>query len=220
MPQTASYAISMGDLVESTGHADPNALHRLFNEVVARANRRFAESIVSPLTITLGDEFQGLSASLRRGFELNHFVRMSLLQEGVSTRLVLGIGAIDTAVNPDNAWNMMGEGLSLAREKLNAKMGSNCYRFSFPGQQQLERLLDGIGRSITRTETEWTKTQLEYVAKRLSQAQKSVSVIAAELGISKNSMYKVLRSANADFYVDQLQTITEVLEAEDRRREA
>lgn len=220
MAAQTTYAISMGDLVHSSGHDDPNALHRLFNEVVAEANRRYAESIVSPLTITLGDEFQGLSASLVRGFELNHFVRLRLLGRGVSTRLVLGAGAIDTAVNPDNAWNMMGEGLSRAREKLNAKLRFNCYRFSFPCEAQLERLLDGIGRSLTNIESGWTSTQRDYVIKRLSQPQHSVSVIAAELGISKNSMYKVLRAADADFYEAQLESISESLAHEDERRGA
>ncbi len=218
LPAKATYAISMGDLVHSSGHADPNQLHLLFNQVVAQANQRFVESIASPLTITLGDEFQGLSTSLRRGFELNHFVRMSLLLEGVSTRLVLGIGAIDTAVNPKNAWNMMGEGLSKAREKLNAKKSFNCYRFSFPEYAQLERLLDSVGRSLTKVESEWTKTQMEYVARRLSQPEKSISQIAHDLGISKNSLYKVLRSASAEFYAGQLEAIAEVLQTEDNMR--
>lgn len=218
MPERATYAISMGDLVHSTGHADPARLHELFNRAVADANRRFADSIASPLTITLGDEFQGLSKTLRRGFELNHFVRMYLLLEGISIRLVLGKGAIDTAVNPENAWNMMGEGLSKAREKLNAKMSFNCYRFSFPREKQLERLLDSVGRSLTRVETDWTETQRDYVARKLSEPEKSTSAIAKELGISTNSVYKVLRSANWDFYDEQLKTIIEVLETEDRER--
>lgn len=220
MPEQATYAISMGDLVHSTGHADPEKLHRLFNRAVAEANERFAASIASPLTITLGDEFQGLSASLRQGFALNHFVRMSLLKEGVSIRLVLGVGAIDTAVNPENAWNMMGEGLREAREKLNAKMSFNCYRFSFPKEEQLERLLGSVGMSLTKVESDWTETQLDYVARKLSQPDRSTSLLADDLGISKNSMYKVLRAANWDFYDGQLTTIIEVLEAEDVKRGA
>lgn len=220
MPGKATYAISMGDLVRSTRHADPKQLHLLFNQVVAQANQRFAESIASPLTITLGDEFQGLSTSLNRGFELNHFVRMSLLLNGVSTRLVLGIGAIDTPVNPENAWNMMGAGLSKARDKLNAKKSINCYRFSFPDDAQLELLLDSVGESMTRVETDWTETQMKYVARKLSQPEKSIILIANDLGISRNSMYKVLRSADADFYAGQLKTIGEVLQTEDEMRVA
>ena len=208
----------MGDLVHSTAHADPRKLHLLFNQIVTQANQRFADSIASPLTITLGDEFQGLSTSLVRGFELNHFVRMSLLLKGVSTRLVLGIGAIDTAVNPKNAWNMMGEGLSKARDKLNDKKSLNCYRFSFPQHAQLELLLDCVGESMTNEETDWTNTQMEYVTRKLSKPKKSVSLIAQDLGITPNSMYKVLRSANSNFYEKQLKTMSEVLRMEDNER--
>lgn len=207
----------MGDLVHSTAHEDPNRLHQLFNRSVAEANRRFAGSIASPLTITLGDEFQGLSASLRRGFELNHFVRISLLQEGVSTRLVLGLGAIETAVNPQNAWNMMGAGLSRARDKLNDKASFNCYRFSLPGEDRLERLLDSVGASMTKVESDWTATQLEYVSRKLSEPGRSTGLIADDLGISRNTIYKVLRSADWDFYHGQFTTIIEVLEEEDQK---
>lgn len=216
MPEKTKYAISMGDLVRSTTHADPNKLHLLFNQVVSEANERFSDYIASPLTITLGDEFQGLGISLEQGFRLNHFVRMSLLLEGVSTRLVLGISAINTEINPRKAWNMMGEGLSRAREKLNEKRSVNCYRFSFPKQAQLEKLLDSVGMSITKVESDWTGTQLEYIARKLAHPNMPVSLIARDLGISKNSMYKVLRSGNLNFYEEQLQTISEVLQAEDK----
>lgn len=220
MLRKTNYAISMGDLVHSTAHADLNKLHLLFNQVVSEANERFSDYIASPLTITLGDEFQGLSTSLDQGFKLNHFVRISLLLKGVSTRLVLGVGAIDTEVNPKAAWNMMGEGLSRAREKIDVKKNLNCYRFSFPEQGQLEKLLDSVGKSITKVETDWTRTQMEYIARKLSNPNVPVRLIARDLGISKNSMYKVLRSGNSDFYEEQLKTISEVLQTEDDKLES
>ena len=56
------------DLVASTAHPDQRQLHRDFNRAIEAANARYADRLVSPLTITLGDEFQGLATSLRAGF--------------------------------------------------------------------------------------------------------------------------------------------------------
>ena len=58
-----TYGVLMGDLVRSERAPAPEALHDAFNRAVAQENRRHADVIVSPLTITLGDEFQGLVAT-------------------------------------------------------------------------------------------------------------------------------------------------------------
>jgi hypothetical protein len=39
-------------------------VHRVFNKAIDFANERYADGIESPLTITLGDEFQGLLRTL------------------------------------------------------------------------------------------------------------------------------------------------------------
>ncbi|MFD2783785.1 SatD family protein [Novosphingobium pokkalii] len=49
----------MGDIVNSSDAPSANGLHRTFNMAVEEANRRHAKDILSRLTITLGDEFQG-----------------------------------------------------------------------------------------------------------------------------------------------------------------
>lgn len=220
MAHPTFHAVLMGDLVGSTAAASRQALHDTFNAAVDAANRSYASDIVSPLTITLGDEFQGLLASLEAAFAVNRTLRMKLLLERVEARFVVGTARIDTEINREKAWNMMGQGLAEAREKLGDKKDSNCYRFSFPENRTLELLLDGVGRSLTQIETGWTETQLTYVAQVMSDSQESKSDIAKSLGVSDNSLYKVLRSAELRFYSKQIETIEAVLVLEDRRRAA
>lgn len=210
------YAVVMGDLVRSSEAHDRRELHRRFNRRVDDANERFADTVASPLTITLGDEFQGIAHGLESAFSIGHFVRVSLLQDGLAARIAVGEVTLETDLNPEKAWNMMGPGLAEARDRLADKKDENCYRFSMLHERMLERLLDGVGRSLTKIEEAWTETQLEYVAAILSEPQRSRSETAEALGVSENSLYKVLRAADYRFYTEQIETIHGALSTLDR----
>ncbi|HEX7081639.1 MAG TPA: SatD family protein [Gammaproteobacteria bacterium] len=220
MSQGKPHAVLMGDLVGSSKAASKTDLHELFNRVVEDANQRCAPEIASPLTITLGDEFQGLAYTLGGAFDVVRGLRLRLLLERVEARFVVGAITLETELNRERAWNMMGEGLAEARAKLGDKDDTNRYRFSFPADPMLELLLDGIGRSLTRVEAGWTDTQRRYVARVLLDPETPKGEIASALGVSENSLYKVLRSAELRFYSRQIETIEEALSREDRRREA
>lgn len=207
----------MGDIVGSSKVPDRRKLHVRFNRRVNEANARFADALASPLTITLGDEFQGLANALDSAFAVAHFVRLSLLGDRVSTRVVVGTVTLETDLNPEKAWNMMGPGLAEARERLADKKEENCYRFSMPQDETIGLLLDGVGRSLTKVEEEWTETQLEYVTAILADPEQPRSRTADKLGISDNSLYKVLRSAAYRFYSQQLETIRSALRLHDQR---
>jgi len=210
------YGVVMGDLVKSSEATDRRKLHARFNRGIDEANARFAEELASPLTITLGDEFQGLTKALEAAFAIGCVVRVSLLRDEISTRIVVGTATLETDLNPEKAWNMMGPGLAEAREKLSDKNDENCYRFSMPQDEALELLLDAVGRSLTKVEAEWTETQLEYVMAILSDPEQPRSRTAKALGISENSLYKVLRSADYRFYSEQLETIRGALRLHER----
>lgn len=202
-----SYAIVMGDLVRSQDASAPRELHRQFNEAVEEANRAFAASIASPLTITLGDEFQGLCNTLTGGLEIVRHLRLRLLSTQVECRFVLGHTELDSPLNRNKAWNMMGSGFSGARDTLNNKDDPNAYRFSFPEAPVHESLMNAIGASLTLIENGWTETQLEYV-QYFEKAELSTKAIAKKAGVSTSSVYKVLRAANSDLYKRQHEALS------------
>lgn len=206
-------AVVMGDLVASEASASVRAMHQAFNRGVAAANRKFAPA--SPLTITLGDEFQGLASTLASAWEIAAALRLRLLQEGLRCRFVVGLVRIDTPLNPERSWNMMGPGLAQARDRLNQKQTQNAYRFSLPDEDLLPSLLDAVGDSLTQVEAGWTATQLQYYA--ASRGERTNAKVAAALGISERALYKVLRAARADFHGRQSGVIAGTMAALDRR---
>jgi hypothetical protein len=202
----------MGDIVNSEEFESQSKLHAIFNDVVARCNARHAETIESPLTITLGDEFQGIVRSLSAALAIVSNIRIGLLTSGIECRFVIGTIVLETEINRETAWNMMGSGLSKARDKLNIKTDENAYRFSFPEKPIYELLLDEIGVAVTTTERSWTPTQLRYVALERQKGEQTNIDVAKKAGTSARNLYKVLRAANYRSYSHQVNAMERALD--------
>jgi hypothetical protein len=211
-----AYAVLMGDIVDSENSPSLNAVHRAFNAAIDSANDKHVANIVSPLTITLGDEFQGLLTGLAHAWDAAADLSMKLMLAKISCRFVIGVAELETPLNTKKAWNMMGGGLSAARDKLNDKRPRNAYRFSLPNDWIMESLLDAVGETITQIEGAWTVTQLRYYAKSLGW-QRTHAQLAKSLGVGSRSLYKVLRAARADFHKRQSKILRGALKGLDER---
>lgn len=214
-PSGRRLAVLMGDLVESRAARSPRRLHAAFNAGVTSFNAAHGAAVVSPLTITLGDEFQGLVRSLAEAFELMHAMRLHFMEEGVNCRFVLGAATVETAVNLERAWNMMGAGLSEARELLNAKDDPNAYRFSLPAAPLLQTSLNTHGYTLTYIEHLWTDTQRAYFSKVLRRGNTTYAALAESIGVSVRNLHNVLRAGHRELYERQLQTVRPALAALD-----
>jgi hypothetical protein len=212
----SSYAVLMGDIVGSERAPSVPAVHRTFNKAVSNANELYADHIASPLTITLGDEFQGLLTAFVHAWDTAVALRLELLVAGIPCRFVVGVATLKTPLNRKEAWNMMGTGLSAARDKLNDKRTTSAYRFSFPDAPVEELLLDTVGDALTQVEDAWTPTQLEYYSKSRA-AKRGNADVARKLGVSARSLYKVLHAGRADVHRRQLQAIRSALTQLDER---
>ena len=196
----ALYATLMGDLIASEAAASVSRLHQSFNAAIARANAAPETGILSPLTVTLGDEFQGICANLSQGARLMRRLRADLLEQGVECRFVLGLVRLETPLNRERAWNMMGPGLAAAREKLSDKRDPNAYRFHLPGGAAIEQLLEAVGAGLSAVEAGWTERQREIV---LAAATGDVAANAKRFGVSPKTVYKIRQAAQYDLYTRQ-----------------
>jgi hypothetical protein len=204
----------MGDLVASTQASSIETLHATFNEAVKRQNRIRRHALASMLTITLGDEFQGLSKTLVDGLSTIRALRLHLLEEGIDCRFAIGPVMIETPVNVERAWNMMGSGLARTREKLNEKRDDTRYRFALGGLHPIEATLEALGAGLTAIERRWTPRQLHDIRAFLEGA--SAQEIATRRNVSAHSVYKVRASGEFDLYVYQWSAISETMAHLDR----
>ena len=91
-----------------------------FKSLTLKANQQFKSQIISPLTITLGDEFQGIVDTVQTLFELVFFLEEQRIEAGYTFQLRYSLvyGEIETKVNTKIAYEMYGSGLTQAREGL------------------------------------------------------------------------------------------------------
>lgn len=150
--QKDKYYILMGDVVRSSDY-ESEKLGKTLKELVHSANKDLRKKTLSPYTVTLGDEFQGVIKSLESGIETLFYFEEERLAKELDFKLhyVLHFGKIDTEINRETSYGMLGEGLTEARKKLTAKKRDRR-RFNFSLEQkdqseQLNRLfevLEGI----------------------------------------------------------------------------
>lgn len=113
------HIILMADVIKSR-NKDSKALIKQFKTIVDAANRKFKKKLKSPLTITLGDEFQGVIEDKQTAIEIIVDLEEALIHNKYNFKLryVLQVGIIDTLINNKRAFEMLGPGLTEAREKL------------------------------------------------------------------------------------------------------
>tara|TARA_R110001599_G_scaffold184627_5_gene378639 strand:+ start:80294 stop:80932 length:639 start_codon:yes stop_codon:yes gene_type:complete len=137
-----SYPIFMGDVVNSSDY-DGEMLSKGLKELVESTNKKYGKAILSPLTITLGDEFQGILSSVSSGIDLLFYLEEALLKTEPDFKLhyVLLLGEIETEINPEIAYEMMGKGLTEARKMLSSKKRNRKrFRFKLQNKEQTEQL--------------------------------------------------------------------------------
>jgi hypothetical protein len=125
------FPILMADIIDS-GHKSSNLLMIQFKNVVTILNEKHRENIISPLTITLGDEFQGICNTIESGIKIIFDIEEIILNHHYDFKLryVLLYGKIDTEINKNTAYEMLGEGLTAARNEL-VILKKKDARFSF-----------------------------------------------------------------------------------------
>lgn len=111
--------VLMSDIIGSSQKSHPLLMEN-FKKATKHMNEKYSDSIISPLTITLGDEFQGIVASLASAVSIIIDLEEFLIEQKfpVKLRYVLVYGEIDTMINTTIAYEMLGSGLSKSRKLL------------------------------------------------------------------------------------------------------
>jgi hypothetical protein len=115
----ASAYIIMAD-VKKSRDKDSKRLLADFKSIIEKINKKFREYLLSPLTITLGDEFQGVVSDMNSCVKIIINIEEEIVMQNADFQLryVVKYGNIETSINKKIAYEMLGEGLTMARKKL------------------------------------------------------------------------------------------------------
>lgn len=122
--------ILMADIIGSRTK-EQNRLMSDFMDVTKTVNKKHGNWFLSPITITLGDEFQCIAQSLISSVQIIFEIEEQIIKREKDFKLkyVLVEGEIDTPLNKKIAYGMMGSGLTRARESLISYKKSRSNRF-------------------------------------------------------------------------------------------
>jgi len=142
----ADYVIIMADIINS-GKKNPKKLMVSFKNVVDAVNTQHKPLLLSPITITLGDEFQGIASNVQSAISLLFSLQEKIIKSKARFKLryVIVEGAIDTPINENIAYGMLGEGLTKARKLLeSSKSEDENYHFELKDAKKSEALTSSL----------------------------------------------------------------------------
>lgn len=193
-----SYLVLIGDLVNSRQLAQRDRVQRELSQLLESLSLAHTGAMVSPLTLTLGDEFQAVWQRPAGLWQVIVGLQAGLFPVGV--RLSLGLGTLATPINHQAALGMDGEAFWHARAGID-RMKQSGRRLALTGlsdySTQWSDPLLAVTDSMTRT---WKANRWSILEGLL--ADESVPDIAARLSISVQAVYRNIRDGDLPLIMD------------------
>ena len=192
---STKYIALIGDIVGSRQLPDRANVQIQLENIFAKVNQKFRETIAANFVITIGDEFQGL---VHRDFPLKDFLQFFNEHFGheIATRFGIGLGTLTTALKSE-AIAMDGPCFHQAREALEFAKEKSL-RLAFRGFE-MNTAITALFGFLQDLENSWSARQKEIIEK-YSQYQDQAT-LARDLQISRQAVFNVLKATNYDQYL-------------------
>lgn len=203
----ANYLALIGDLKASPHIPGRESAQQEIKAALDQLNLAWGALMASPLTLTLGDEFQALLYPKAEAMRLPDELERAL--KDYPLRLGLGYGAVRTAIDPRLSIGADGECFWHAREALtfvhdNAAGGRSRARVLGFGELK-DALLNGILQTTDALRYAWTATQRDTFHAMLAHGIYAETfdqqAFAQQIGISPSSLSKRLTAGNIKLYL-------------------
>lgn len=168
--------------------------------------RRESFGLVSPFTITLGDEIQALFS-----YSDQIWVAIFELEQAmhpVRLRFGFGVGEIATKVNNASAIGMDGPAFYRARKAVEELRADNKY-YRVAGLGQQEELVKHSMDLVSHQRSSWRLNRLAIFVGVLK--GDTASVLSKQLGITVEAVYKNIRDGEFGAILGFLQELTDVI---------
>ena len=179
----------IGDIVQSRNINDRAGAQAALKKVLMELNET-PSNLLSPYTITLGDEFQCLKEKADGAF--HDILQILVAMHPQKIRFSLGIGELVTDVNPEMAIGMDGPVFHNARDGMEALKNSQSL-ITIRGITNVSAQLANHALAlVSRNFQKWNKRQLEIMRAMLG-TDATMSEVAENLGITKQAVSQAVR---------------------------
>ena len=179
--------VLIADIVSSRKIKERDKMQKNLKTLLRKLNKESGE-IISPLTITLGDEFQCVYSSGNEIFRHVWQILDTAYPEKI--RFSFGIGEISTAINKEQAIGMDGPAFYAAREGLSELKQKN-YLFNISKNTTDTEILSFIKSTVFLISFHtygWKRNRIKIMS--LLEEEMTVKKIAKKLNITEQAVYK------------------------------
>jgi hypothetical protein len=199
------YAALIGDFIQSRNLENRGDVQRRLAAVCTELNiERDSLGLVSPLTITLGDEFQAVFCDVSRLWEC--ILRIEAAMEPVAIRFAVGLGIISTDIQRDTALGMDGPAFHAARAAMEQlKKGDARYRLEGLGQDEV--FVNAALELIAHNRQKWRAPRIITLANILQ--GKTVKEISQVTRSTEQAVYRNIRDGELEAIISMFASIAD-----------
>jgi hypothetical protein len=215
--ETKPYIAVIGDIIESKKLPDRYEAQRKLKHVLEDVNAQYSEYIESRFMITLGDEFQGLLKNGEKATRIIEYIQIKMYP--VEIRFGVGIGKIDTEINPLMPFGADGSAYHNARRMINTLKSSQKRNKSSDADimiasdgnySDLELLVNTILSLCTVIKQKWTERQREIAYDCILHGDNQ-NEAAARMNTIQPNIQKALSKADYYSYKNAMDVVSRVL---------
>jgi hypothetical protein len=187
----------IGDVVQSRHAEDRQKLQRQIAAQFAQLNRAEDHKLVSPYTLTLGDEFQAVYQGADNLFRDCWSILYSVYP--VRVRFSIGVGGLTTSINRKRAIGMDGPAFYSARDGIAEMKSSGAIFHVTRESEQVSKWINLSLHLISHFTAKWKKNRV-YIFHRLLSGD-NPKRIAQKASLTVTSVYKNIQVGALDTLV-------------------
>ncbi|MEW7119348.1 SatD family protein [Acinetobacter nosocomialis] len=197
--------ILMADIIDSR-EKDELILMWQFKELVHDINYKYSNKISSPLTITLGDEFQGIISEFENLLKIIFFIEEQIIKKGSFFKLRYAISESDIDhinLNTYASYGMLSEGLIKTREALNhSKKNKSRFNFLLKNMDEKKALKLELLFSCYQAKIDsWDRKDKDIIKEYLDN-NRDYKGIASVLNMYDSTIWKKLNRLDIETYIN------------------
>jgi hypothetical protein len=183
------YFIFTGDLIASRKIPNRSQIQKQLQLAIENINNQFNEQILCPFVIGWGDAFQGVLISLSG---LYNIIEAFENQLTVNFRCGIGIGDISTEFT-SNPLEMDGPAFQASQYALEEAKKNQRFVCIKSERIQFDMIVNTLWVLFSSIKSGWTQRQYEVI--QLRRLNLTYEEIGQKLGITKQAVYNILKSA-------------------------
>ena len=202
-----NYFALIGDIIDSKKIDNRYQVQKTLEACLNELNIKFKDVLVSKLSITLGDEFQGLLTLDAPLFQI--IDRINFAMQPYQVRFGLGLGEILTDINPEQSIGADGPAYWHARKAINYIHQKNDYgntqiAVSFEDDTKVN-IINTLIASSEAIKSDWRASQeiilQELLKLGIYDEYFDQQILGKQLELSTSALSKRLKSSNIKVYL-------------------